>query len=392
MLLPQGAEALLIAVQTPAPKGYMGIPVLVWGAPGEGKSSFLEGLETSDFQVLTLIASIHDPTDFSGLPMYRDGMVHYAAPEWVDHFKGQGDGILLLDELTTAPPAVQSALLRLVLERKVGFHPLPPRTRIVAAANPPELMSGGWELSPPLRNRFVHIQWKMQPNVFIDALENGYQRPELPAIPLDEHEDAVYKWRMKVTAFLKLQPQNTTSSPDTDHYGFASPRTWDFAIALMASCDVLGKTNSPVFSTLMSGCVGEGITVAFLQFLKNLTLPDAEAVLLGTEWVNLAKLNESEVFVLFGSFFHVLKKHADHEKTLVKCIDNYFQLCLQVFDLGKRDLIYTSLKKVAKDKIFLQALEAAKNSDEHTKTKVMNGLHGVFDDKGLNEFIKVFTK
>lgn len=157
MQYPTGAEALLIALQTPAPKGYTGIPVLVWGPPGVGKSSFLEGLAAPNFPVLTLIASIHDPTDFSGLPVFHNGTVHYAVPEWVKQFETGGEGILFLDELTTAPPAVQAALLRVVLERKVGFHQLPPRVRIVAAANPPDLMTGGWDLSPPLRNRFVHL-------------------------------------------------------------------------------------------------------------------------------------------------------------------------------------------------------------------------------------------
>jgi len=153
---PTGAAALLIAIQTPAPKGQIGIPVLLWGRPGVGKSSFLEGLDQADFPVLTLIASIHDPTDFSGLPIHKKGMVRYAIPEWVKKFEKQEEGLLFLDELTTAPPAVQAALLRVVLERKVGFHTLPDKVRIVAAANPPNLMTGGWDLSPPLRNRFIH--------------------------------------------------------------------------------------------------------------------------------------------------------------------------------------------------------------------------------------------
>ena len=34
--------------------------------------------------------------------------------------RGSGVGLLFLDELTTAPPAVQAAMLRVVLERVVG--------------------------------------------------------------------------------------------------------------------------------------------------------------------------------------------------------------------------------------------------------------------------------
>ncbi|MEM1216217.1 MAG: MoxR family ATPase, partial [Bacteroidota bacterium] len=180
--LPTGARALLLALQTPSPKGSMGIPVLLWGKPGVGKSSFIEALATEAFPVLTLIASIHDPTDFSGLPVFQDGKVHYAPPQWLNQFEEQQDGLLFLDELTTAPPAVQAALLRVVLERRVGFHPLPARVRIVAAANPPDLMVGGWELSPPLRNRFIHLQWDLPLQVYVDALVSDFARGVLPEI------------------------------------------------------------------------------------------------------------------------------------------------------------------------------------------------------------------
>jgi hypothetical protein len=103
MMLPRGAQALLVALQTPAPNGQQGIPVILWGKPGVGKSSFLQQLERPDFPVLTLLASIHDPTDFSGLPVLREGEVHYARPAWLGEFSVAGEGILFLDELTTAP-------------------------------------------------------------------------------------------------------------------------------------------------------------------------------------------------------------------------------------------------------------------------------------------------
>ncbi|MDW8051574.1 MAG: hypothetical protein RMJ83_03730 [Armatimonadota bacterium] len=40
-----------------------------------GKSTFIESLNHPDYPVLTLIASLHDPTDFNGLPMLVDGKV-----------------------------------------------------------------------------------------------------------------------------------------------------------------------------------------------------------------------------------------------------------------------------------------------------------------------------
>ena len=130
-----------------------GVPTLVWGAPGVGKTAHIRAVASKQgWQLIEIIASLHDPTDFNGLPVLHNGGVRFAPPDWVYQFEEQGQGILFLDELTTAPPTVQAALLRLVLERKVGAHSLPAGVRIVAAANPPDIAASGWELSPPLAN------------------------------------------------------------------------------------------------------------------------------------------------------------------------------------------------------------------------------------------------
>lgn len=57
------------------------------------------------------------------------------------------------DEISTAPPAVQAALLRVVLERVVGDLELPDGVAVIAAANPPEQAAGGWDLSATISRR-----------------------------------------------------------------------------------------------------------------------------------------------------------------------------------------------------------------------------------------------
>jgi hypothetical protein len=392
--LPKGAEALLIALNTPALRGNIGIPVLVWGKPGEGKSSFLEGLAQPKFPVLTLIASIHDPTDFSGLPIIKNDKVHYAMPEWVDTFGAEGSGILFLDELTTAPPSVQAALLRVVLERKVGFHDLPSRVRIVAAANPPDLMTGGWELSPPLRNRFVHIQWELPASVYKEALINGYETAVLPDIPKEKHAAFLQEFKLLISAFLDRNPNLLSTSPDTDRFGFATPRSWDYAAALMASCGVLGLSptqgnhESKVFLELLAGCVGDGVAVNFIGFLKNLKQPSPEKVLDGKLEVDLATLNESELFILFNGFRMYLKRDLANADFLRRS-KNLIPLIEKVGELNKKDIIFPAIRFLAIEEHLIGRMIRLSQNDPTEKNRVAAFTSRFFSEKGFEEYVNL---
>jgi len=392
--LPKGAEALVIAIQTPNFRGTIGIPVLLWGKPGEGKSSFLESLAQPNFPVLTLIASIHDPTDFSGLPIMHEGKVRYAIPEWVENFGTEGEGILFLDELTTAPPSVQAALLRVVLERKVGFHDLPEKVRIVSAANPPDLMTGGWELSPPLRNRFVHLPWELPAEVYRNALLNGYEKALLPNIPKEAHTIALKEYQLLIHGFLSRNPNLLTSSPETDRYGFASPRSWDYAAALMASCSVLnlsplqGNTKSKVFLELLAGCVGDGIAANFVGFLKNLKLPNPKEVLDGTIKLKLEDLNESELFILFNGFRQHLKKGMD-EAVFLKRSQALLPLIDDVIAANRKDIIFPAIRTLAKEEHLLARLIQGTSETPEAHKKVIDFINRFFSEKAFEEYVNL---
>jgi hypothetical protein len=391
-VMPKGAEELLIALQTPSPKGHLGIPALLWGAPGEGKSSFVESLRRDDFPVVTLIASIHDPTDFSGLPVHLNGQVRFAPPEWTFAFDETGQGILFLDELTTAPPSVQAALLRVILERKVGFRPLPKGVRVVAAANPPDQVVGGWELSPPLRNRFVHIRWALSGEIYRKALREGFGQPSLPAIDPDAHAEAEKFWRRMVEVFLRRYPHLAKTNPSDEEYAFASPRTWDFAIALMASCDLLGKAPKPgqkgseVFLNLVEGCVGKGAAVAFAEFLQTLTLqlPDPDEVLDGKIPLDLKSFRDDELYAFFSALAAALVRRQT-QPNFVDAMLVFLELTEQVSNDGRIDTIFVSLQQVAKGKLLQQAINAANLTGQ--LTKLQQAIVRTFEETPLKEFV-----
>jgi len=393
--LPTGAQSLLIALATPAPRGDTGIPVLLWGRPGVGKSSFIESLASTSLPVTTLIASIHDPTDFSGLPVLEDGRVRYAVPRWVDDFAEDGDGILFLDELSTAPPSVQSALLRVVFERKVGFHPLPSGVRIVAAANPPDLMVGGWELSPPLRNRFVHLNWDVSTDLYVHSLTNGWETGTLPDVDTEQHATKLRWFQTRIAGFLRVKPDALHTNPEENKYGFASPRSWDFVAALLATADLLGyriddEANNQVLFEITTGCLGEATAIMLLEYLRNLRLPDPVEVLTGRVTVPVEDLDDSELFVLFAGLNDHLKKELESER-LLAWSEPYLSLATRAFNDGRRDVIFVPLKALASTTWLVRLMAKAQAAGPDKLATVSTSINSLFSDEGLREFIEVLS-
>ena len=390
--LPAGAHALLVALATPAPSGTTGIPVLLWGRPGVGKSSFIEGLAREDLQVTTLIASIHDPTDFSGLPVLDGGSVRYAAPRWVNDFGADGNGILFLDELSTAPPSVQAALLRVVFERRVGFTPLPDGVRIVAAANPPDLMVGGWELSPPLRNRFVHLNWDIPAELYRAALTDGWKRATVPEVNPVAHARALEGIRLRVAGFLRLHPDALHGDPEEGSFGFASPRTWDYAAALLATCAVLGVRagdgepgGQRVLLQLLAGCLGDGVAIPFVEYLRDIRLPAAEELLDEEATVAISELNDSEVYILLYEMRRLLLADLS-SPALARRSEVFLRYVADVFADGRRDVIFAPLRDLARSN-WIAALAAS--SDEAAREAALAAIGDVFSDAAFAEFVDV---
>ncbi|GHE38773.1 ATPase AAA [Streptomyces vinaceus] len=293
-------EALTLAVSAD-------LPVLLWGEPGIGKTAALTQLAASlDLPLTTVIASVHEPSDFSGLPVIGDDPaqqgVPMAPPEWAVRLVRAGRGLLFLDELSTAPPAVQAALLRLVLERRIGALRLPPAVRIVAAANPRSSAADGWELSPPLANRFVHLQWTHDHDVVVRGLGGTWPRATLPRLDPSKLPRAVDHARRAVCGLLAARPALVHRLPSGEGRRggpWPSPRSWEMTLHLLAFATAAGSSRE-VLSLLVRGAVGDGPGLELLASLDRMDLPDPEALLADPDAALLPERGDLRQAVLDG--------------------------------------------------------------------------------------------
>ena len=284
--------------------GRAGVSVLLTSPPGAGKSSMVRGLARSrGIPCETVLGSIRDPTDFSGLPVVQDGGVTLWPPQWARNLLAAGAGILLLDELTTCPPAVQAAMLAVALERRVGDLQLPREVFVVACANPPDQAADGWALAPPLANRFCHLLYEPSPGEYLTGLTTGWASPPASrAINASPERRAA--GRAAIAGFLKVRPDLIHACPEiaAEASGpWPSRRTWAM------TADVLARTRDDDIdarNAITFGLVGDGPGIEYLAWLRQADLPDPEAVLADPSIVDWKGRDDQVWAVLAGVVAH----------------------------------------------------------------------------------------
>lgn len=304
-------------------KVYEGKPTMAWGLnllfqgePGTAKSR----ITAQTASVLDLLLEMLSPgmrgegafgvvpvpkaitiieVDEDGTEHKREVMVlDYPAPAWAFTFKAAKRGLLFLDEINTAPPALQPYLLGLTLDGIIGAEQLPPGVRRCAAMNATEDAAGGWDLAPAQANRFCHLNWEA-PNAkaWTDWLLSDGSDDEFGAkIDAEKEEARVLKnWALPwsrargvVSGFINKRPELLHKKPALGdpmlHKAWPSRRTWEFATRAMAISEVYGL-DDVTREEFVSGFVGTSVAAEFANYVRESDLPDPEELLDGkTNW------------------------------------------------------------------------------------------------------------
>lgn len=197
-------------------------------------------------------------------------------------------GILLIEELTSAPKRVQAAAYQLIQDRKLGEYILPENWFIVALGNKEDDNGVYVQMPSPLANRFeIHTI-----DYDLDIWKKNF------AYKYDINPWAVSYLNFKPSALHNFIPDSNTMI-------FASPRTWH------AVSDILNTNNLDMDSDILrykiEGNVGEIECNSFLQFCKlKDELASVDDIIAGSE-VDIPT-EQDRVYLLIGSVISKLTK------------------------------------------------------------------------------------
>ena len=93
-------------------------PVMLWGAPGVGKSQLVAQVgQRHNVPVIDIRLSQMEPSDLRGIPFREGNLVEWAIPAMLPEAQRHGaQGVLFLDEITSAVPSVSAAAYQLILD------------------------------------------------------------------------------------------------------------------------------------------------------------------------------------------------------------------------------------------------------------------------------------
>ena len=226
--------------------------VFLRGAPGIGKGALVSAAAKAAHKTLmTLALPTCDEVDLRGMPYVAEGKTLWASP--LPH---KGHGVLLLDEIASASPAVQVASHHIVWDETGSDMTLAPGWHVIMTGNRAKDRTLYRAMSGPLRNRVTVID-----------VETDIESWSKWAI--DERLDSA------IIGFLRWRPNLLVTENVPDDGAFPSPRSWHKASMLLSQ-----NFDIRVEREMLTGTIGNGAETEFSAYLRTLRdLPKIQTIM-----------------------------------------------------------------------------------------------------------------
>ncbi|MBC9706681.1 MAG: AAA family ATPase [Enterococcus sp.] len=338
---------------------------VIWGPPGAGKTSILNAIAAANgLHLEQILASTKEPPDFSGFPFIDKGVMRLAPPAWASNIvnvyrESKRPSIAFFDEISTAAPATQAALLTTILDRRAGETQLPMSTRMIAAANPPKIAANGWDMTAPMANRFTHLDWELDNITIARGLQIGWSSPDIPRLP-SNIKSLIKNAEILVGSYIE-------SKPDAIRYDFSSfsgnaaksefhaainawpsARSWTVAAKLYAAGQAAKNANKEplhkdVTRLLIEGTVGVAQAQQFLTYTESLDLPNPQDILRDPDNVEIPTRLD-KISAVLASVQNASLAYKDHP-SYSHVWNAWGDFLTRIVDIGKADHAFPFIKQ-----------------------------------------------
>lgn len=294
-------------------------PTFVWGTPGCGKSDIIRQIGAEENrEVIDIRMATKEPTDICGIPYFNPltNKMSWAIPS-VFPTDPNSNAIIFMDELNSAPPAVQASAYELILDRRVGEYVLPKNVDVVAAGNGDSDRGVTYKMASPLANRLVHLEMVSSHTDWEQwAIENRIHPAVIGYLTVFKSDLDGFKDYIKSGGATKA---------------FNTPRSWSYVSDFLYDSDTY-KTSDSELLTLISGSIGQGLAIKFMasRAISN-DLPKASDILDGKVKKANVKDVSAQYALSLALCFELADRMHNKEKNLNDMIDAYLAFLLNNF-------------------------------------------------------------
>ena len=310
--------------------------VMLWGAPGVGKSQAIRQLAREieantgkKVSVTDVRLLLFNPIDLRGIPTANADktLAIWLKPQIFQmNPSDKVVNILFLDELSAAPQSVQAAAYQITLDRVVGEHKLPENCIVIAAGNRTTDKSVAFKMPKALANRVLHIE-----------VEGSFESWRKWAVESGVNE--------KVIGFLSFRRDYLLGfDASSEDLAFATPRSWEMVSNLLNTVD----SDVDKMYDLIAGLIGCGVAVEFRSWATVYNeLPDIKEIFAGRN----PKLPRSTdaIYAMISSMVAYAREHKDSMREIANSIEYAAKLPPDFATVLMKDYMY--IEKGYKEKL-----------------------------------------